>query len=103
MSESVREIVDKQAKTGIDVINDGEHSKSSFTSYPRTRLDGFEPTKRCLAREMVCATPSRFPPVYQDLRAMYTNQLSNHARQRRFSGLYGADKVCRSGGRSSRR
>ncbi len=42
---SVLDIVQKQASvSGIDGINDGEHSKSSFTAYLRTRLDGLSQT-----------------------------------------------------------
>jgi 5-methyltetrahydropteroyltriglutamate--homocysteine methyltransferase len=85
VSESVREIVDKQAKAGIDAINDGEHSKSSFTSYPRTHLDGFEPTEKVFGARDGMRDALAFPAVYQEQRAMYTNRLSNHARQRRAS------------------
>ena len=46
VSESVQGVVAKQAGIGVDVINDGEHSKASFTSYHRTRLTGFETTDK---------------------------------------------------------
>src|SRR5690606_3407012 len=39
--EVVDEVVRKQLETGIDVINDGEESKRSFSSYARARLSGF--------------------------------------------------------------
>ena len=38
---------------GIDVVNDGEHSKSSFVAYPDTRLGGFQPTDRPLGSRAV--------------------------------------------------
>lgn len=68
--ESVFDIVRKQAAIGIDVIGDGEHSKSSFTAYLGTRLSGlsrasepyqaYAPTRDALA----------FPEVYAENRVM---------------------------------
>ena len=43
---SVIEVVQRQAAIGIDGIDDGEHSKSSFTAYLRTRLDGLSQTTK---------------------------------------------------------
>ncbi len=40
VAASVTEIVRRQDVTGLDVICDGEHSKSSFTAYLGTRLSG---------------------------------------------------------------
>jgi 5-methyltetrahydropteroyltriglutamate--homocysteine methyltransferase len=40
--EVIAEVVRKQIETGIDVVNDGEESKRSFSSYARTRIRGFE-------------------------------------------------------------
>src|SRR5881394_2619046 len=42
VAKSVHEVVRAQAETGIDVVNDGEHSKSSFAHYARTRIGGIE-------------------------------------------------------------
>jgi 5-methyltetrahydropteroyltriglutamate--homocysteine methyltransferase len=39
--EVVSEVVQKQVETGIDVVNDGEESKRSFSSYARVRISGF--------------------------------------------------------------
>ena len=39
----VKEIVAKQVELGIDIIDDGEYSKPSFTTYANERLGGFEP------------------------------------------------------------
>jgi 5-methyltetrahydropteroyltriglutamate--homocysteine methyltransferase len=68
--QSVIDIVRKQAETGLDVIGDGEHSKSSFTAYLGTRLAGlsrapepyqaYRPTRDALA----------FPDVYAEDRIM---------------------------------
>lgn len=42
---SVFDVVRRQAAVGLDVVNDGEHSKSSFTAYLRTRLSGLSETQ----------------------------------------------------------
>jgi 5-methyltetrahydropteroyltriglutamate--homocysteine methyltransferase len=42
--EAVNEIVRHQADLGVDVVCDGEQSKSSFLTYIAERLSGFEPS-----------------------------------------------------------
>ena len=37
------EVVSRQAKAGIDVVNDGEFGKSGWANYSLERLSGFEP------------------------------------------------------------
>jgi 5-methyltetrahydropteroyltriglutamate--homocysteine methyltransferase len=39
---AVREVVQRQAQVGIDVVNDGELSKRNFSHYARERLAGIE-------------------------------------------------------------
>jgi 5-methyltetrahydropteroyltriglutamate--homocysteine methyltransferase len=38
---AVREVVDKQIKAGVDIVNDGEMSKPSYATYVKDRLSGF--------------------------------------------------------------
>src|SRR5919199_547604 len=42
--EAVAEIVRQQVAAGVDVVNDGEQSKSSYATYVKDRLSGFERT-----------------------------------------------------------
>jgi 5-methyltetrahydropteroyltriglutamate--homocysteine methyltransferase len=42
LTGAVAEVVRKQVECGLDSVNDGELSKTSFTSYVRERLSGFE-------------------------------------------------------------
>jgi len=42
LQRHVHEIVRKQVEAGIDVVNDGEYSKPSFSTYVAERLSGFE-------------------------------------------------------------
>ncbi len=46
LSSGVREVVRKQVEVGIDIVNDGELSKSNFTNYVRDRLGGIVPAER---------------------------------------------------------
>ena len=38
---AVAEVVEKQAKAGVDIVNDGEQSKPSYATYVKDRLAGF--------------------------------------------------------------
>jgi 5-methyltetrahydropteroyltriglutamate--homocysteine methyltransferase len=42
LASAVKSVVRKQAEVGIDIVNDGELSKSNFTNYVRDRLGGIE-------------------------------------------------------------
>jgi 5-methyltetrahydropteroyltriglutamate--homocysteine methyltransferase len=42
LRDSVAAVVKQQAETGVDVVNDGEYGKSSWTGYVNERLLGFE-------------------------------------------------------------
>ena len=53
---AVAECVRRQAETGIDIVCDGEQSKSGFFTYARERLDGFE--SRPQQRRARCSPPS---------------------------------------------
>jgi 5-methyltetrahydropteroyltriglutamate--homocysteine methyltransferase len=44
IQRAVQEAVQKQVECGIDVVNDGEMSKTSFSDYVSTRLSGLAPT-----------------------------------------------------------
>jgi 5-methyltetrahydropteroyltriglutamate--homocysteine methyltransferase len=43
LAEAVKEAVWRQAEVGIDVVNDGELSKSNFPTSVRDRLGGMTP------------------------------------------------------------
>jgi 5-methyltetrahydropteroyltriglutamate--homocysteine methyltransferase len=80
VQESVRTVVRKQAELGVDVLNDGEHSKSSFVAYPYTRLGGFHPTDRPLGSRAVTRDALAFPAVYEEQRVMYAARPSKIGR-----------------------
>jgi 5-methyltetrahydropteroyltriglutamate--homocysteine methyltransferase len=45
VERAVTDAVRRQAESGIDVVSDGEMSKTSFIAYTDARLTGFEPMK----------------------------------------------------------
>jgi 5-methyltetrahydropteroyltriglutamate--homocysteine methyltransferase len=48
--EAVREVTTRQAGIGLDIINDGEQSKSQYAAYVKERLSGFEGERLIRAR-----------------------------------------------------
>lgn len=73
ISESVTEVVRRQVDLGVDVVNDGEHSKMSFTLYTGARLAGFEPVDepRAPGERSASRDEREFAAVYAEQRAMY--------------------------------
>jgi 5-methyltetrahydropteroyltriglutamate--homocysteine methyltransferase len=62
--DAVADCVRRQADTGIDIVCDGEQSKSGFFTYARERLDGFEP-RPDRARTSFAAEVAAFPEYYE--------------------------------------
>jgi 5-methyltetrahydropteroyltriglutamate--homocysteine methyltransferase len=67
---SVAEMVQRQTEIGIDVVNDGEHSKSSFSSYTARRLDGFSAVDEATESRGTTRDRLAFPGAYADHGAM---------------------------------
>jgi 5-methyltetrahydropteroyltriglutamate--homocysteine methyltransferase len=42
MTQAIKEVVRHQAEVGIDIVNDGEYSRASWSRYIRERVDGLE-------------------------------------------------------------
>jgi 5-methyltetrahydropteroyltriglutamate--homocysteine methyltransferase len=68
--DAIAEIVRRQAETGLDVIDDGEHSKVNWMAYARARLSGLAeidspPRFRGATRDSLA-----FPQTYEDMRVM---------------------------------
>src|SRR5918912_2961157 len=80
ISDSVATVVRQQAATGLDVIGDGEHSKTSFSSYVAARLGGLTPLQRQSGFQGETRDRLQFPGVYAEQQAMYAARPSNIAR-----------------------
>ena len=57
IAAAVAEVVGKQAKAGIDVVNDGEMSKPSYATYIKDRLAGFGGTGNTFVYQDLAAVP----------------------------------------------
>lgn len=64
VASAVAECVKKQVDTGIDVVSDGEQSKTGFFSYVRERLEGFE-ARPGEKRKIFPAEVAAFPEYYE--------------------------------------
>jgi 5-methyltetrahydropteroyltriglutamate--homocysteine methyltransferase len=70
ISRAIGDIVWQQAGTGIDIVDDGEHSKINWMAYARARLSGLAeidspPRFRGATRDSLA-----FPQAYEDMRLM---------------------------------
>jgi 5-methyltetrahydropteroyltriglutamate--homocysteine methyltransferase len=64
--EAVREVVDRQRAAGLDVISDGEMSKTGFFAYIGQRLGGFEPRPGRSSVSRFQAEINAFPEYYEE-------------------------------------
>jgi 5-methyltetrahydropteroyltriglutamate--homocysteine methyltransferase len=80
VSRAVRDMVQRQVESGIDVVNDGEHSKTSFSSYVAQRLGGLTPIATPFGFQGQTRDTLQFPGAYAEMKAMYAARPSNIAR-----------------------
>jgi 5-methyltetrahydropteroyltriglutamate--homocysteine methyltransferase len=98
VTDAVREVVRKQADLGLDVVNDGEYSKSSWGAYFRTRLTNVEarPGQRSTPGLVYEREEARFPDWFAAARAAggptfsYVLRAAAAARGRPLTGIQGA-------------
>jgi 5-methyltetrahydropteroyltriglutamate--homocysteine methyltransferase len=70
--QSVSEVVRRQVELGIDIVDDGEHSKASFATYARARIGGLTRTERARPRlGSVSRDAQTFPGAYEDMKVMF--------------------------------
>ncbi len=67
---AVSEVVRKQIDTGIDIIDDGEHSKVNWMAYARARLSGLEEIDSPVRFRRPTRDSLAFPGTYEDMRVM---------------------------------
>ena len=61
MTDAVAEVVRKQVDAGVDVLNDGEQSKFSYSTYVKDRLTGFEGESLCGIPDPPAGSADHFP------------------------------------------
>jgi 5-methyltetrahydropteroyltriglutamate--homocysteine methyltransferase len=67
---AIVEIVKRQADRGIDVVNDGEHSKVSWMAYARARLGGLTEIDSPVRFRGATRDSIAFPGAYDDMKIM---------------------------------
>jgi 5-methyltetrahydropteroyltriglutamate--homocysteine methyltransferase len=63
---AVAEVVAKQVKAGVDIVNDGEMSKPSYATYIKDRLDGFGGTGNTFVYQDLAEFPTLQQRVFGD-------------------------------------
>ncbi len=63
IAAAVDEIVRKQVESGVDIVNDGEVSKISYSTYVKDRLTGFEGEGLLSASGLALADFKEFPEL----------------------------------------
>src|SRR5689334_4333289 len=67
---AIDEIVRQQAAVGIDIVDDGEHSKVNWMAYARARLAGLEEIDSPVRFRGATRDSLAFPQTYEDMRVM---------------------------------
>ena len=70
IGHAIGEIVWQQADTGIDIVDDGEHSKVNWMAYARARLSGLAEIDRPPRFRGATRDSLAFPQAYEDMRVM---------------------------------
>ncbi len=73
---AIAEVVRQQADTGLDVINDGEHSKVNWMAYARGRLSGLEEIDSPVRFRGATRDSLAFPAAYEDMKVMLAGRSS---------------------------
>ncbi len=76
VSRAIAEVVRRQTATGLDVINDGEHSKVSWMAYARGRLSGLEEIDSPVRFRGATRDSLAFPAAYEDMKVMLAGRSS---------------------------
>ena len=63
---AVGEVVGKQRKAGLDIVNDGEMSKPSYATYVKDRLSGFGGTSNSFVYQDLVEFPNMAKRVFGD-------------------------------------
>jgi 5-methyltetrahydropteroyltriglutamate--homocysteine methyltransferase len=70
VSRAITDIVQRQAQIGLDVVNDGEHSKVSWMAYARARLSGLTEIDSPVRFRGATRDSLAFAAAYEDMKVM---------------------------------
>src|SRR5262245_39430445 len=66
IATAVHDSVRRQADVGLDIVNDGEQSKTSFSAYVSRRLGGLTPLDEPYGYQGQTRDRLQFPDVYAE-------------------------------------
>ena len=66
VASAVEDVVHKQARAGVDIVNDGEMSKPSYATYIKDRLSGFGGTGNTFVYQDLAEFPNLAKRVFGD-------------------------------------
>lgn len=84
---SISGVVSRQRQAGVDVVNDGEHSKISFSSYAQLRLSGLEPNPEKADFRGETRDSRAFPAVYRELAQIYGSRVKQRGYPRPMANM----------------
>jgi 5-methyltetrahydropteroyltriglutamate--homocysteine methyltransferase len=70
VARAINEVVQRQMQIGLDVINDGEHSKVSWMAYARARLSGLTEIDSPVRFRGATRDSLAFTAAYEDMKLM---------------------------------
>ncbi len=73
---AIAEVVRHQTDIGLDVINDGEHSKVNWMAYARGRISGLEEIDSPVQFRGATRDSLAFPAAYEDMKVMLAGRSS---------------------------
>ena len=76
VKRAIDDIVRRQVDTGLDIVDDGEHSKVSWMAYARARLSGLEEIDSPVAFRGATRDSLAFPAAYEDMKVMLAGRSS---------------------------
>jgi 5-methyltetrahydropteroyltriglutamate--homocysteine methyltransferase len=76
VKRAIGEVVSRQVESGLDIVNDGEHSKVSWMAYARARLSGLEEIDAPVSFRGPTRDSLAFPAAYQDMKVMLAGRSS---------------------------
>ncbi|MGZ5829451.1 MAG: cobalamin-independent methionine synthase II family protein [Xanthobacteraceae bacterium] len=76
IKRAINDIVQQQIDTGLDIINDGEHSKVNWMAYARGRLSGLEEIDSPVSFRGATRDSLAFPAAYEDMKVMLAGRSS---------------------------
>ena len=99
IARAIAEVVKRQADAGIDVVDDGEHSKVNWMAYAHGRLSGLEEIDAPVSFRGVTRDIAEFADAYEDMAVMFKARsgaiVAKRTLRPKAQVCYRSDQLCR--------